>query len=298
PALAEARRAAQAAVSVSNLRQLNTVVATYAGENKDSFVNPFQRGTPWPWWGVLPAQYANQTGGFATWNFNDGVRYTELFSAHWGSLVMAYIDEFDLENPIQFAPGDTTVIARFRKNLATRVAPIEELSWDGSYFYSPTMWISPDRYRTANLVAMGFAGDTLLRRNRIDNVIHPSAKVMVWERFDFQRIGRRSFPAGGGRAKLFPNWNNPEASPRFGLVDGSVDSIPISRLDQLTAATNTNTRLRDELTPSGTWAIPQATMQKFDMHQDDLEYGPPNNYTFKQYFWATRNGVQGRDIPR
>ena len=99
PALSEARTAAQGAVSISNLRQLNTAIATYAGQNNDSFVNPFDKdnslrwnnvalpGTGSVWWSdiILP-QAANITAGDPPrWRFgfqaDQNVWATEMFAA-------------------------------------------------------------------------------------------------------------------------------------------------------------------------------------------------------------------------
>jgi hypothetical protein len=100
----------------------------------------------------------------------------------------------------------------------------------------------------------------------------------------------------GGRIKLAPNWNNPEAKPRFCLVDGSTDSTPTRNLDQLSASSNTAESRT--FTPSGLWNVGAAILNRYDMLNDGLEAGQAQNYSFKAYFWATRDGVKGRDINR
>ena len=96
--------------------------------------------------------------------------------------------------------------------------------------------------------------------------------------------------------KLYPNWNNPEARPKFGLVDGSVDSYEIRELDRLSTTGNSAEQM--VFTPSGLWNPGAAVLNKYDMLNDGLEGGQAQNFSFKAYFWATRNGIKGRDINR
>ncbi len=302
PSLADARRSAQNVVSASNLRQLNHAIAAYAGENKDSFLNPFDRNNPTrygvAWNVVIPPQrlnMANPGGGWFAAGPDNAQWASEMFGAHFASLLMSYISAFDLDSPVQFAPGDKAVIERFRSWQGQY--NLEDVIWDGSYFYSPTFWLRPEAFanNTRTPISNSAASGNLnWRRNRYDNVPFPWAKVMVWERFDFSKKSRRH--TSGGRVKLFPNWNNPEAAPRVSLVDGSVDTVKINQLDNL-ALSNDPTTSR-QFTPSGLWNPTQAIMTWFDMANDGLEYGGPGSYSFRSYFWATRDGVKGRDINR
>ncbi|MBX3403893.1 MAG: type II secretion system protein [Phycisphaeraceae bacterium] len=305
PALSEARSAAQGAVSISNLRQLNTAIAAYGGQHNDAFVNPFDKDNPIrygggvQWCFIVTPQTAQGTAGFTAWQINDANWASEMFAAHWASLMLSWISEFDLDSPVQFAPQDRTVIQRFRNTVtAPNAPPIENLLWDGSYFYPPVFWTRPERYATearVNIQASAADGNLQWRRNRYDNVPFPWAKVMVHERFDFSKKTRRGFGTNG-RMKLFPNWNNPEARPKFGLVDGSVDSWAIKDLDNL--STNGNPAERVVFTPSGLWNPGAAILNRYDMLNDGLEGGQAQNFSFKSYFWATRNGIKGRDINR
>lgn len=319
PALSEARTAAQGAVSISNLRQLNTAIATYAGQHNDSFVNPFDKMNSFRWsnnpnadpmatgavlWTdiILPQEANTQTTNPGRWRFgwlaDANVWASEMFAAHWASLMLSWISEFDLDSPVQFAPQDQTVIHRFRQNQANPVAPLETLVWDGSYFYSPTFWLNPTYLANATRTPLNNQTPTAFahwRRNRLDHTAFPWAKVMVWERFDFTKKTRRGFN-NGSRVKLFPNWNNPEARPKFGLVDGSVDSWAIKDLDNLSA--NGNSAEQVVFTPSGLWNPGATVLNKYEMLNDGLEGGQAQNFSFKAYFWATRNGIKGRDINR
>ncbi len=300
PALGEGRRAAQSAVSLSNLRQLNIACGFYANENKDSLVNPFNvppARTNRLWCDIiLPSQTnAPNPGYWALYTGADAQWATEMFAAHWASLMGAYLSG-DLLTSIQFAPGDTTVLQRFRDFRAN--PPGGDTStdwiWDGSYWLSPTMWLAPERFANNTRIPVTTGTPQLWRRNRYDSVAFPWAKVMVWERFDFGQKSRRT--PTGGRIKLAPNWNNPEAKPRFCLMDGSTDSVPTRKLDAL--STSTIPGEMRTFTPSGLWNPGQAILQKYDMHNDNLEGGQSGQFAFKAYFWATRDGIKGRDINR
>jgi prepilin-type N-terminal cleavage/methylation domain-containing protein len=302
PSLGEARRAAQNAVSSSNLRQLSAAVAAYAGQNNDSFVNPFDRNNPQrtgqAWNVIIPPQRANMANPGGGWFVNgpdNSAWASEMFAAHWASLMMSWISEFDLDSPVQFAPGDQSVLQRFREQRS--MYPIEDLLWDGSYFYSPTFWLRHEAFANATRTTISnsaVSGNLNWRRNRYDNVPFPWAKVMLWERFDFTKKSRR-LPSGG-RIKLSPNWNNPEATPRIALVDGSVDTVKISQLDALAMSGDAATAR--QFTPAGLWNPGQAILNWYSMDKDGLEGGTPGNFSFRSYFWGTRDGIKGRDINR
>ena len=295
PALASARRTARNAVSLMNLRSLGTLIATYAAEHKDSFVNPFDTKAPVPWTAVIARH--NSTGGAATyWSFDQGFdsgRVTERFAYHWSSLVMNYLSDGQLASRIQFAPSDDGLRHRI---------PIDQIisgSWlyEGSYWVSPTTWLSPKRYESATHFALTSSHSSLLRRNRMDEPPFPQAKVMLFERMDFTR--RKRINAAGQRVDGAPSWNNPEAETRFVLVDGSADTVKMRKLHDLIAPTNPNVAQRDMFTPSGVWNLSDAALANCDMQNDGLENGGSNgSKAHPAFFWATRKGIQGRDINR
>ena len=306
PGLAEARRSAQNTISLSNMRQLNTTIAAYAADSKESFVNPFDKDNPTrfagvAWYEIVLPTTANQTNGFRVWRFDDASRCTEMFAAHWASLLMNYVSENQLGNKVQFAPGDRSVLQRFAALSAT-TADLTDYIWDGSYFYPPTFWMTPNRYTAALFSPVTTGTPQYWRRNRFDNVPFPWAKVMVFERFDFSKKDRRAAGTGTGREKLFPNWNNPEATARFGLVDGSVDQVQTRVLNKL--ATSTNSAEKQTFEPAGLWNPSNALLLNYDMDKDGLENGgaatssSAATNSYPAYFWSTRKGVQGRDINR
>src|SRR5690606_28014678 len=161
-------------------------------------------------------------------------------------------DSGGLTSSVQFAPGDSTVLARFKAHQATN-PNLDDTIWDGSYVYPPTFWLSPSRYQTNAVVSVG---PQHLRRNRYDEVTFPQAKVMRSERFDFSTRSRRG---PNGRMPRSPPWNNPEAGSRFSRVDGSVDTVPMRRIYEL--ANSTNAAESEIFTPSGTFNPSQAMMR-------------------------------------
>ncbi len=307
PALGKARQAAQVVKSLANVRSMAQMQSTYSAENKESFINPFDAKDPYGigWYNIALPQYASRAGVPPYWPFGDATRSTEMFSAHAGSLILNYhaSTSADLHSDVQFAPGDFTVIQR-SKDFFNQMISTNDLSngiWDGSYWFSPTLWLSPARYPNQNMTIISNANSNLWRRNRVDDVSYAQAKVVAWERFDFTKNTRAAGAApnyGSARQKgFFPNWNNPDAEARFALADGSVDTVRMSKL-YAQAANPSIPVAQNDLVPSGAWAPSQTLLGTYGMDQDSLQNGGTQGGPFPQYFWATRKGINGRDINR
>jgi prepilin-type N-terminal cleavage/methylation domain-containing protein len=296
PALGEARKAGRIAVSFANLRSLSQINFIYTGENKDVWFNPFP-------WKFTPPNDSNfsfiqvphmAAGTYWTMQQDSGNYRGEIFAAHWASLAMHYTSDGPggLQSMIQFAPSDKTVLQRFKEFAASN--NIENYIWDGSYYYSPTFWNSGARYRTSTFQPATLA---TCRRNKIGDAVEPSAKVMMFERFDFSRDSR---PGPAGSVKMFPTWCNPASTARFASADGSASSIRVSQLVE--TSQSTNQAMRDAFTPTSTWNIPQAYLLAYEIDKDGLENGSNGEYgqttAHPGWFWFTRNGIQGRDLPR
>lgn len=293
PALGEAKFAAQATVSASNLRQLGIVVHTYAAEQRDSFPNPWDRPTA-AW-----ALYLNYAGGTCgPYQFNDGPYGGELYAAHWTSTMLAYIEgEGQFGSKVQFAPNDSAVLSRFSgygANLIVNGCPV---IYDGSYWLSPTLWYGTNRYSSA--LRQPVAAGSQWARNRLEQVVSPQAKSMVFERFDFSQRKRTVGPPGNARREaLPPTFNNPLAKPRVAFCDGSVDAVNIRDAEQRSTSTNPDVRAAFE--PSGLFTVPTNTLAAYEMDNDGIENGDSSRgyAAYRAYFWATRGGIKGRDIPR
>jgi prepilin-type N-terminal cleavage/methylation domain-containing protein len=290
PALAEARRAAQNAVSQTNLKNLATAHLTYSNDYREQLVNPFNPAYNPPnsatnWYDINVPQQP----GFV-WRFDDANYQTEMFSFHWASLMMNWISPNDLRSAVQFNPADKAVIQRFRDNFPTS----DDLSgtiWDGSYMYSPTCWISPDRYSGATRLSLqppNSQPTRSVRYNKVSEVQSPTAKALIWERFDTKKVKRRD-------AALSPQFNNPDANPNVGFVDGSCSEIKIS--DLVAAAASTNVDISGVYKPTNpNWNIPTGVLAAYDMDRDGFENGT-NSSQWPAFFWGTRNGIRGRDVP-
>ena len=311
PALGKARQAAQVVKSLANIRSMAQMQATYSAENKDSFVNPFDAKNPITFGGsvqwyqiALPSRINLANPGY--WDFGDPTRSSEMFAAHAGSLILNYhaASAADLHSDVQFAPGDFTVIQRSKEFFQQMLTGqgLETGIWDGSYWFSPTLWLSAARYPNQNFTAIGNSNVNLWRRNRADDVTYTQSKVVAFERFDFTKNSRAAGAApnyGSLRQKgFFPNWNNPDAEARFALSDGSVDSIRMNKL-YTSAFNNPNIApAMNDLVPSGAWNPSNTLLGTYGMDQDSLQNGGTQGGAFPSFFWATRKGINGRDINR
>jgi prepilin-type N-terminal cleavage/methylation domain-containing protein len=307
PALASARQAARNTVSLMNLRSLGMVIMAYAAEQQDSFVNPFGPGNnvvdlqntagELPWYSITVPdgnRYGNST---PTWNFANPAwtgRVTEPFAYHWSSFMLAYLTPGQLQGNIQFSPSDEAI----QKKTSAHQGYLDlggSWMYEGSYWVSPTTWFSAKRYQLPIHVSIGAGNGALWRRNRMSEVSFPQAKVMLFERMDFTR--KDHLLANGQRVKGNPTWNDPESTSRFVLVDGSVDSVKMSKLHALSSSANQAEK--DAFTPSGVWNLSDAGLGQCFMQNDGLENGGANgSRSYPAYFWATRKGIQGRDINR
>lgn len=290
PALGQARLAARRVISGSNCRQLTIVSATYAAEFKDSFPNPFEydpsNGASWTQIRV-PSR-----PGFV-WNFDGPTGWTtELYSAHWASLMMNYLSEGQLRSKVQFSPNDETVLRRFQAQVASN-PDLDSTIWDGSYWLSPTVWLNANRYASENRTPLNAGSGTQWRRNRYEQVTSPQSKVIIFERFDTTVKNRRT---GGGREQAFPTWNNPDAKPYVGLVDGSADTANMAKLHELERSTDP--QINGTFRPSGLFNITNTQLATYDMGNDLLENGQNGTTAWRAFFFATRNGIKGRDLNR
>ncbi len=315
PAIAKARLAGQMVKSLANMRSMAMMNATYASDFKNRNVNPFyassSEGTVpgWIWsWVVVPGTENNSMPGF--FKFDDANHLTEMMGPRAGSLLTKYHDG-GFQSAAQAAPMDAAVVARnrqFNQDINTQGGPFvnagndyDTVIYDGSYWFSPTLWLAPSLYKTDMFPGIQFGDRARYSRpNRIDDIVNPGSKVIVFERFDFTKsshaAGTASSP-NSRRASGFPNWNNPDADARYALADGSCNSYRMAKLYQLAADPATE----DTYKPSGNWDI--STLAAWRLENDGLQNGVPGapngpGGPFPAFFWSTRNGLQGRDINR
>ena len=308
PALGEARKTARTTISLANMRSLAQLQITYSGENKGSFVNPFgERNTLNEWGHIYPENLAGY------WDFSGTGQW--MMSMFWAGFTANWADPNQLLSKIQFSPADQVMIERFSRLKDQWAAQgIDSFCWDGSYWVSPTTWLNPALFESNNqnsVPTVSTANLQHLRRNRFDDAPIPTAKVLLWERFDYTRTTRLG--PNNSRVNRAPMWNNIEATARFATVDGSVEQIAIRKLQNSTLRAATGQGLgtlqaRTELTPLGlfgtSYGLTTAYLgdpsdpASFALGQDGIETGDNGTIAYPAYFFATRKGIRGRDLNR
>jgi prepilin-type N-terminal cleavage/methylation domain-containing protein len=313
PALGKARLAAQRNQSQANLSAMGRVQFAYAAEYKDSFVNPFDSANPQrysgyqvaSWCMALDPKYEQRGGTIIITNFNAPTgRASEFFALYWGTQVTSYINVNDYAPPVLRAPYDTRINARQKYQLANPSDPqygIELELFDTSYLASPTLWLAPELYSTSlrrNVTESTADGVKYWRRNRFDQVGAASAKVMLFERFDYTRKARK--------ADLPVQFNFPEGGTLVTACDGSVTEVNMAKLTLL--ANSTDQTIKDQFQPTGLFDISSAAFGQWDTSSTTASGFPLGGDPWQntsalggplpQFFWGTRNGIKGRDINR
>ncbi len=280
PALGEAKRASQRIVSLSNLRNNAQIIEAYSAERKDSFVNPFA-STPtcggsfvnngWVW---VPNRECSLGWPYQAGWSNSG---TESYGYHWIAHTMYDIHDVQSRVNTIYAPGDRALQNWLRTNQPAQ----GELLWifPSSYWYPPVFWQTPERFAGDTRPVGSSANKFFIKRNYRTDVLFPEKKVMIFEGKDYA-------------SKTQPMWNDPTAKPQVAMCDGSASGVSIADIVANTSVTPEPGKLRP---PSGTWNPGDGEMNGY------LEYGPNQGffwtYNLPAYFWATRDGIRGRDIP-
>lgn len=320
PALGSAQGTARLVKSQANLRSLAQIQEVYAGEYRGSLINPYQirgyrpsGGPASGGWGRVMKVGTNVGTEFFPGQGNSNVWYTEMYAFHWYSVIGGWINTGDYASEVQFAPSDRVIIDRNDRMQEDPPFPNWSLHtgfWDGSYVLSPTVWFSPERYRDDGRgpAPRTNPGLSQARRNYMSNVTYPSQKVMMWERFDWtakRRLATYRSPniADGtpivfGEEPLPPQWNNYDAQPSVATADGSVSRVKIK--DIFSKMFDDNESVARAFTPTDDWDPRYTAMRDYVMHEDGFEIGDERSGMGKYpaFFWATRDGIQGRDFAR
>lgn len=323
PALGRAQTSARLVKSQANLRSLAQIQEVYTGEYRDSLMVPFEiekfiangngGGTFGAGWGRvrkvgtnIGIEFPDGQGG------NNTPFYSEFYAFHWYSVIGGWLNMGDYASEVQFAPADRVIIQRMQdlQDDPPRGWTLDTGFWDGSYILSPTIWFSPNRYRE-NQRPNAIRNDairSMAKRNKISSVAFPSQKVMMWERFDWTKKRRNASylnpsigidqPVQFGEERFPPQWNNIEAEPSVATADGSVSRVKIS--DIFDAMRDDNERVARSFSPTDEWDAKYTTLRFYSMHEDGFEIGDERTGMGKYpaFFWATRDGIQGRDFAR
>jgi prepilin-type N-terminal cleavage/methylation domain-containing protein len=316
PAIGKMRLAGQRVVSLNNLHENTLVMHYYSTDNKEEFVNPFavaddpktpsgdDRAVVWE-----PVSYAQSVGHAPytyRWDYGTGLQShsgTETFGYHWLSHTL-FGSDINVSRMLSgYAPADAAMRQFLRENPDPNEA--HNMAWivPVSYWYPPVFWQDPIRFgaATATRSVTTVAAPYYIRRNRISDVLTPSGKVQIFERADFY---------AKSKSGAIPSWNSPQANTQVACVDGSGKSV--SMADVIGSTSTTSGQVPSPgttlLQPAGNWG------RSFGPPQDDAElyffFGPytgtaatspfqfDNNPGNPAYFWATRNGIKGVDLPR
>ncbi len=317
PALGSARVSARRTASLSNLRQNTFYMNYYSTDNKEEFLNPFAPGNVGATglddrtWVMVPDAQAQQEGlrfGQTGWDYGQGTQSnsgTETFGYHWLSH-MLYADDTNRSRAVSgFAPGDSA-LNRMLRELTSGNAQTD-LNWifPVSYWYPPVFWQSSQRFagNTATRLTPTTTNNFYIRRNRVSDTLVTSKKVHLFERQDFY-----TKPVAG----KFAQWNRPRAKTNYAAVDGSAGTVAMADVIARTTTQASQVESRDGLLsqPAGTWGSPLASASELQFF---FEFsGDPFNSQFQfdigsqpavtgpaapAYFWATRNGIRGIDLP-
>ncbi|MBX3408529.1 MAG: prepilin-type N-terminal cleavage/methylation domain-containing protein [Phycisphaeraceae bacterium] len=285
PALGKARGSARRVISMANLRTNSQFIHAYANEQKDCFVNPFQPGTdnlsqPWVW-----VQQPPPPNAFGSYGWCYGPPYStsgsEGYGYHW--IAHTLFQERDVNSRFKsnVAPDDIELQRWFRENNNQNAQSNIEWIFPSSYWYPPVFWQDPARFAPAVRLTGAASNRWYFRRNRTTDVLTPSAKVMLFENKDFTGIKR-------------PMWNQPGAKPQVAITDGSARTVDMSDIILDTAAPpDRNPAML--LHPSGTWNPGES-----EMSGQYMQYGRTQGFVWTYgspaFFWATRDGVRGRDL--
>jgi len=316
PVLGKARLTAQLLQSKANLRSIGQLQLVYSAEFQDSFFNPFdtnkvggggfQGGGGWA--------SVTKPGNPYRWEFQGpGPWYSEMYAFHWYSLLGGWVSEGNYASEVQFSPADRILLERFKNlqienpdfTLATGI-------WDGSYVLSPTVWFAPSRYADDMRpnATRNSGPQAMAKRNRVSQTAFPSRKAFVWERFDWSQddrdegttimFGDRVVYTQTGSSATHPQWNNRGAEPSVLFVDGSVRDIEIA--DIFSKITDDEDLDADDLRPTDVWDPSRALLEDYGMDQDNFETGDGARNgvgpgVYPAFFWATRNGIRGYDVP-
>jgi prepilin-type N-terminal cleavage/methylation domain-containing protein len=261
PALAGARRTAKATVGFGNLRSLSQIMASYTNDHREAFLNPFR--PVWPQtgdyngvtWTMAPAINNPQQ----RWDFNSICLpvITEGFGGVWYSYLAEYRNG-KRDDQEKVSPADPDLTVHFRNLEGDQSVREGETLMPTSFLYPPVFWSKPERFYGACRNDMK---PELLQIQLLGSVLHPTAKVLLYERADFAS-GRTPLDLSSHGAKI-----------HVATVDGSCDTVDMGAL-QASATVGTDLI-------ATTYC--------------DCPPGPPPP---PQTFWATFRGVQGRDLNR
>jgi prepilin-type N-terminal cleavage/methylation domain-containing protein len=277
PAIGKARQAARNTAGLSNLRSAGQIMLSYLNDSGERYLNPFVPGEPTrPWTSIR-----NEEGVW--WDMDSPIHEfkTEPFAYYWYS----YLADWRGSNrgaDEMYSPNDAEMFGEWSTAKGNPAAMDENILWPTSFLYSPTFWCKSSRYGVHGPMTVGD-----LTSNTVGQVAFPADKVMLWDRSDF----RQQIHTGVGVTT--PPWNHPRATVNVFSADGSLSEIKIAEITSR-IMTGDSELLPVEVISAG-GAGPLLPGDVPDLPRIGWPPIPPPAPAF---FWATKYGLSGRDIPR
>jgi len=279
PALGTARQTARVTAGVVNLRSAGQLQLAYLNDSGDRFLNPFLPVPPpqeRPWTSI-------KDGDNPWWDMDTTIPQfrTEPFAYYWYSYLAGWRGSNRGGDEL-ISPADEELSSVWNSGKSDENLMQDNVLWGSSFVYSPTFWCKRSRYGThREMIAEDLAINTG------GSVMQPASKVLLWERGDFGHRGRV------GSVVTNPGWNSPRSKVNVILVDGSGTEVSISTIMERINAGESDLLPTEVISP---WITgPLAPGDVPDQPHVDWPPIPPPPPAF---FWATFNGVAGRDIPR
>lgn len=297
PAIGMARRTAMAAVGNANMRSTGQMLILFTQNNKEAFPNPFGHGHPTDNRSQLDYNDALALDRSYAWNFNTHPiapqMTTEVFAAYWYSYLADHDGESHRLREEQMSPADAILQSLARDYRGHAMFSQRNTLWPSSFYLSPVLWSDASRYPGMRL-SMDIP---FVRTQHLSSVSYPESKVLIFERMDFLQRERVSLSGDTGRSEgIPPAWNNIRAKPAVFLTDGSVRKANMADLYE--AAGND-----PQYSPADTVPAPdELGILGEKLTRDDLTASESfsrmggTDGPYPAFFWATRNGVRGRDL--
>lgn len=307
PSLGKARRQALDTVGNANLRSLAQLMTMYNDDHKGAFPNPFGQGDTLENDADLlipdfnDAVFNHSNGEGSWWNFNACPACsltTEFFSPYWYSH-LALEQDAPMAREEQFSPADGSLVQMWRGQAESGKNMDQSMLWPSSFYLSPTVWSLPGRYPGG----IRFSADAeMIKTQYVETVAFPSEKVILFERADFAQRSRIQVNQLGEALNVGapPAWNNLRSETNVVTADGAVRLVKMKELYQAIDETK-------DLRPCGeialgddpTVSVAESYRNSFPSNQAGLgDRGHSTDETYPAFFWATKDGIRGRDLPR
>lgn len=283
PAVGRARAAARNTVGVANLRSAGQLMHIYINESREQFLNPFLPfADTRPWTAV---QSSSDASIFWDFNSQQWPYRTEGFAYYWYGYLNDWRGATKRFTEDMYSPNDALTLSAVRSAQATETVGLDNFLWPSSFVYSPTFWCTTARYGNH-----GEMKPEHLARHTLAAATSPAAKVLIWERLDFERL----VPGATTGRRFYPGWNEPQANTEFVLVDGSVSSV---KMVDLLGRAGSGTSGDADLVPCCLVSAPPSLGPILPGAVSDVPPLPEPDAP-PAFFWATRGGVGGRDLSK